>query len=263
MNRLPSLWNGRRCLVLGLLALASCQSSRTPIEGDDDAFFGGLRATIPFTRAEPTRGRGEAHGGENHDQDQAPQRDAYATRFGLRIEVEGAGGEFHQDLAVGESVQLEDMAFSGPGRVTLDFDHRFVGVGLNIVRPRPRGVNIDGAFGVAGSFLKARASDGFTSESADLDSVGPFLDGTLLVRLHPALALFLEGQLFWGVLDSTDTVQTTTLRGGIAWSPLPDFTLSAGFAQWNLEAERESGSPDPSDLDLELEGPFVRVDFGL
>lgn len=244
-----------------LVALASCQSSSTPIEGDDDAFFGSVRATIPFNRAQPAAVEVDELAAKEEGASQ--QRDAYRTRFGLRIEVEGAGGEFNQDLGVGETVQLDDLAFSGPGRVTLDFDHRFVGVGLNIVRPRPRGMNIDGAFGLAGSFLNARASDGSTSESADLDSFGPFVDGTLLVRLHPAWAFFFEAQLFWGLLDSTDRVQTTNLRAGVAWSPLTDFTLSAGFAQWNLEAERESGSPDPSDLDLDLEGPFVRIDFGL
>lgn len=244
-QRVPSPERGFVAAGVLALILASSQScSTTPrsdIEGEDNTFFGALRVSAPF--------------------DERDERNPEVIRFGVRVDVEVSGGDFDQTLSAGEVVQLDDVAFTGPGEVSVDFDHTFAGLGVYVGKDATK-LDFEGMVGLGGSFLDAEASMGGLSESTHIDSIGAYLGGSVSYRVVDSVAFFYEMRLFFG--GGTDDVEIFEVQLGATWTLTDHLALSAGWKDWDYGAERDDsfGFPDPSDLDLGLDGPFVRLELG-
>ncbi|MEM7308222.1 MAG: hypothetical protein AAF682_16195 [Planctomycetota bacterium] len=224
-------------LLLAALAFG-CSSSRTDIEGDDNTLFGAARATFPTDEAAP---------GD--------------SRAGFRLDADFGRGEFGQDLSPGEVVQLDDIAFSGGDPVEVEFEHTFLGLGGYIARESSTGVRLEGSFGLGASLLDIQAAQAGVSESTDVRGFGPYVGGSLSYAPVERLSLFVEARVLLGFISTLDSLDIATVAAGAAWSVGDHLLLSAGVQDWDYDAEREDGSPDPSDLDLGLAGPFVRLEY--
>ncbi|HIG85709.1 MAG TPA: hypothetical protein EYQ25_01565 [Planctomycetes bacterium] len=224
--------------LLALLALAACTPlppTSTQISGEDNSFQGAIQISHPLT-----------------------ETDQQALHYGLRIEVDGSGGEVVETLAGGQTVLLGEVALLGPGDVDLKFDYNFVAIGFYVVKPFNR-FNLEGELGFGHSSLDARASLGALSESAEFQEFGLYVGGNASYQLNWPLLLFYRLRGFQGSGDDETSTWETQL--GTSWTVNETMTISAGLQAWNYLREPRSMPITPSDLDLTLNGPFLRLEF--
>lgn len=225
------------CSVLASL-LVACTAPPTPstaITGEDDSFRGSIRIS-------------HALGGEGEG----------ATRYGLRAEIDGGTGELVETLAGGQIARLKEVDLAGPGDLDLKFDHNFVGFGFYGVKPLNR-FELEGEIGFGRSTLDARASLGALSESAELQGSGLYLGGRAAYQLDWPVLLFYSLRGFRG--NAAGDVRTWEAQLGGSWTVNQAIAISAGLQGWNYLREPSGGTPAPSDLDLTLSGPFLRLEF--
>jgi hypothetical protein len=223
---------------LALLALAGCTPlppASTTISGEDSSFQGAIQISHPLT-----------------------DTDQQGWHYGLRIEVDGSGGEVIETLAGGQTVRLGEVALSGPGDVKLEFDYNFVAIGFYVVKPFDR-FNLEGELGFGHSSLDARASLGASSELAEFQESGLYVGGNASYQLNWPLLLFYRLRGFQGSGDDDTSTWETQL--GTSWTVNETMTISAGVQAWNYLREPRDVPITPSDLDLTLNGPFLRLEF--
>lgn len=228
------------CTILCLVAIlfAACAApptSSTGISGEDDSLGGSIRIS-------------HALGGSEEE----------ATSYGLRIEIDGGDGEVVETLVGGQVVRLNDVDLAGPGDVRLDFDHQFVGISFYGSRPL-KGFELEGEIGFGRSTLDARASLGALSESAEFQGSGFYAGGSAAYPLDWPMLLFYRLRGFRG--SAGGDVSTWEAQLGARWKVHQTMALSAGVQGWNYMREPTAGTPTPSDLDLTLNGPFLRLEF--
>ena len=218
--------------------LAACTApptSSTAISGEDDSFSGSIRISHVF-------------GGSDEE----------ATHYGLRVEIDGGDGEVVDALLGGQTVRLKEVALTGPGDVNIEFDHNFVGFSLYGVRPLG-GFKLEGEIGFGRSTLDARASLRALSESAEFQGSGFYAGGSAAYQLDWPMLLSYRLRGFRG--NAGGDVSTWEAQLGASWTVNQTMTISAGLQHWNYMREPSGGTPTPSDLDLTLNGPFLRLEF--
>lgn len=235
-----------RLLAMALVLLSACQgvtpTPRSDINGSGDTFFGDVRISIPFEEKDPD-----------------------ALRVGLRVEMEKAGGDFDQSVGAGHVVELDNVPFTGPGVLSVDFEHTFVGAGLYVSKDRGR-VHLEGVVGLGKSILEADALFGGMPDATQVDSFGPFLGGSISYPVFESLALY--GELFFfGGISSNHNISLRSFEVGTAWRVTQNLKLSLGWKDWGFSAARDQdhlfGSAEPSDLELGIDGPLLRLEFTL
>jgi len=224
------------CLVVILFtACAAPPPSSTGIRGEDDSPGGSIRIS-------------HALGGSKEE----------ATSYGLRVEIAGGDGEAVETLAGGQVVRLNDVDFAGPGDVRLGFDHQFIGISFYGSRPL-NGFELEGELGFGRSTLDARASLGALSESAEFQGSGFYAGGSVSYQMDWPALLFYRLRGFQG--SAGGNVSTWEAQLGASLSINQTMAVSAGMQGWNYMLEPSGGPPAPSDLDLTLNGPFLRLEF--
>lgn len=228
------------CTISCLIAIlfAACAAPPTPstgISGEDDSPSGSIRIS-------------HALGGSEEE----------ATSYGLRVEIDGGDGEVVETLVGGQVVRLDDVDLVGPGDVRLDFDHQFIGISFYGSRPL-KGFEIEGEIGFGRSTFDARASLGALSETAELQGSGLYAGGSVAYPLDWPMLLFYRLRGFRG--SAGGDVSTWEAQLGASWSVNQTMAVSAGMQGWNYMLEPSGGPPAPSDLDLTLKGPFLRLEF--
>ncbi len=116
----------------------------------------------------------------------------------------------------------------------------------------------EGSVGVGGSFLNSRISRLGLTDSKSVDNLGFLLTGAFSFELAPRLRGLYELRLFQGV-SGTDDVEIFASELGAQWMLSEALSLSGGYQGWQYRADREEGFPEPSNLVLDLEGPFLRL----
>jgi hypothetical protein len=223
-------------LIVSLFAAcAAPRTSSTAISGEDDSPGGSVQIS-------------HALGGSEEA----------ATSYGLRVEIDGGGGDIVEALVGGQFVRLKDVDLAGPGDVRLDFDHQFVGISFYGSRPL-NGFELEGELGFGRSTLDARASLGALSESAEFQGSGFYVGGSVAYPMDWPALLFYRVRGFQFSAGGDASIWEAQL--GASWSVNQTMAVSAGMRGWNYVLEPSGGTPPSSDLDLTLNGPFLRFEF--
>ena len=225
MTRLAS------CLpAAALLALASCSSQSTSIEGDDSSFFTSARLAIPASNEE--------------------------TAF--EIDVSTASGGFEQELGPAEDVQLDKVTFSGPGTVDVDFDLTRVTLVARRTFTEENGLGLAVFLGLGVTRLDAQASLLGAKDDVRDTGFGFQFGVEPFYRVTNDLKLYGEIALTNGLATEYNKFDLTSIDLGLAYALGDSFEIAAGWRHWGYETE---GVGNDSDLDLTLHGPHVSLRF--
>lgn len=228
--------NANTLIALTMLFLVACRSNyRTDIRGEDSSTIAAFRVSSPVHTAEDT-----------------------GVSFGLRLEFDHAGGAFTDTLSLGQTVRLDTVDLSGPGTLLMDFSHTFAGMGAYVSKPFKH-FDLEGQAGIALSSLAATASLGGLEESTRFDLPGLYWGGEITYRVSDHIGLFYGLRTFLRL--SGEDLSTHQQDLGLRWIWNSAWVFSGGYRYWNYLSNSPGESPSSSDLDLTLEGPFVRLEF--
>lgn len=175
---------------------------------------------------------------------------------GVRLEVNKLDGKFDQTLSSGQSIRLDSVLMTGPGTVAIDFEHTFVGIGFYGGKSKGK-FGFDGEVGLGSSLLGAGAVMGGLSDTLHLDSLGLYFGGAVSLQVLEPLSVFYELKVFAGSND----VEIFTAQLGAKCTPSDVLSISAGLQSWEYIVERDGIFAIPSDLRLNSEGLFFRLEF--
>jgi hypothetical protein len=236
-------------VLLACALVAGCSGTPEKIEIDEGGNpFVGARLLVPFAQAERLRA---LHAGDREK--------ARGWHHALALQLDWTGDEAEQDIALGETVRLEDVELLGPG--TVEFEYELASLNLSAVNGMvlDGGVMWDVALGLNATRLELEAELGSSHESIGADSLGPML-ALQLGWLSP-WRLSLRGRLGYSAElpldDHTDQVETRLLELGLFLPLGPWAGLDGGWRWKDYDAE----SAD-SDVEIDLDGPYVSLAFG-
>lgn len=227
-----------KTLLCGLLSLAACAPiprSPSTIRGDDSGFLGALSFSHQLSK---------------------PTEDG--STYGIRLELEGMGGNITQNIPMGRTVQLDDVVLAGPGELDLDFNYQAAALGFYMSKTMGQW-KLEGLAGLGHSNLHARGRLGGLTDAADLESTGLYLNGEASYPFGSSIELYYRLGGIPLVRRGESTTFQTQLGG--RWKINQTLTISAGMQSWNYLRKRRGGSSGPSGMDLTLTGPFLRLGF--
>lgn len=236
-------------VLLACALVAGCGSTPEKIEIDESGnpFFGG-RVLVPLGHAERLRA---VNAGEREE--------AVGWHHALALELGWTGDEAEQDIALGETVRLEDVELLGPG--TVEFEYELETLNFSAVNGMvlEDGVMWDVALGLNLTRLELEAELGGMHESVGADSLGPMF-AFQFGWLSP-WRLALRGRLGYSAElpldDHTDQVETRLFELGL-FLPLGPWAGLDGGWRWK---DYDADSAD-SDVEIDLDGPFVSLALG-
>lgn len=228
---------------------ASCAGSPEKIEIDEGGTpFVGARVLVPFAQSDRLHA---LHAGDREK--------AVGWHHALALELDWTGGDAEQDIGPGETVLLDEVSL-GPGLVR--YDYELASLNLSAVNGMvfDNGVMLDVALGLNVTRLDLDAAlVGGPRAVLRAESLGPKL-GLQLGWLSPWR---LSGRARFGYsaelpLDEhNDQVETRTFELGLFVPLGPWAGLDAGWRWTDYDAESSD-----SDIELDLDGPFVSLAFG-
>lgn len=185
-------------------------------------------------------------------------REQQGSLTALEVEVSLLDDDADQTLAAGETIQLDDRPFTGPGEV--DYDVRVLGAAV-VTRGGfvfPNGLTVEGLFGLGFHQVEIDGAFGALSDEVEVFSAGPRFG--LELGYHPPrpagrLRFFARGWAGFEYPDERDYVDVSEVTVGGGWRVGEHVFLALGWRWWRYEAEESSG-PE-SDLQLELSGPLI------
>jgi hypothetical protein len=227
-----------KTLLCGLLSLAACAPiprSHSTITGDDSGFLGALSFSHQLSKSTIEE-----------------------STYGIRLDLEGMGGNITQNIPNDQTVRLDDVVLTGPGELDLEFKYRSAILGF--YKGKTMGPwEFEGLVGLAHSNLHARGRLGGLTDSADLESTSLYLSGDASYRFGSTTKLYYRLGGMPLVERGEPTIFQTQLGG--RWKINQSLTISAGMQGWNYLRKRREGSSGHSGLDLTLSGPFLRLGF--
>lgn len=207
-----------------------------------------VRATLPF--GDQTARHALAEG--------RPE-DAVGTLAGLGFEYTFVQDDGAQSLGSGKSVLLDRQAFTGPGEVDYDYTINRFALAVDAAQVFEGGLAVGAVFGLMSHTADLRGRFQGTRDSVDVFSAGPVAGVELAWYAPSPFHVFARYLGSFELSDERDTVTTSALELGGAWSFGPHFSLGAGWRWWSYDAE-DTGAPT-SDLRLDLNGPLVTLGF--
>ena len=223
------------CVLLSLAACTPIPRPHSTIRGDDSGFLGALS----FSH-------------------QLSESTVEESTYGIRLELEGMGGNITQNIPSDRTVQLDDVVLTGPGELDLDFNYRSATLGFYMGKTMGPW-KLEGLVGLAHSNLHARGRLGGLTDSADLESTALHLSGDASYRFGSSTEVYYRLGGMPLVERGEATIFQTQLGG--RWKINQTLTISAGMQSWNYLRKRRGGSSGPSGMDLTLSGPFLRLGF--
>lgn len=235
----------RPWMTVGVALLGACASTSDPIEGDDrGVLLPAVRGTWTLRSFDAARAA-ESAGGD------APAE--------LRLDVELAfgSGSFDQRLRPGEQVQLDEVTFSGPATVAVEFDLHRALVDVRYATAERSGLRAEAFAGLGVSYLEVEARSGGVRDGDQQFALGPLVGAGASYRPAERWRLFLEASLGVAVAEGWEEVRLRTLELGALFAATPSLEVGAGWR--DLRYRQERGSFGDSDLDLGLSGPLVSL----
>ena len=235
--------------VVILLLATGCVDFGEPVEGEDDnVFFPSFRATWQIAPEKARAKKGNTEG-------ERTASEPIAGSFALDFDFSYGGGSSSQNLPSGEVLRFGGTRFTGPARVSHDYD-------LYVFTVAPRGglliydtLAIEGMIGGGFNYFDLELESAGTSESGDRIAGGPLFGTQITWRLPDPLrwaSLYGRASVLVGFGDA-DT-QLNNLEAGIIFNPTSTIGIMAGWRRWEY-FEEFNGSD--ADVDLVLSGPMA------
>ena len=254
----PSGRRWRAGLLLGALLvvgsgchhLETTNSGSKLIDGQSDGIvLPTFRAVFPSVNKQPPPPPSDptARGG--------PQPQPQRVSHGLGFEISGtyATDDFDQDVAAGEVVRFDGIAFPGPTTVPFHYDMVEVSAairgGLEFSRAQ-----LDFLGGVGFNYFEAEVRDASPRIRDREGRFGPLIGANLRIELLDWLALYGRATYLWSV-----TAASGQAEGGVDLEPIEGIGLLAGYRYWRYRNTEFGGDTD-SDINVVATGLVLGVE---
>lgn len=241
----------RSSWLAGALAAGSCACAtpRDPVRIDTGGVLAfDVRATLPF-----------GDQSARHALAEGSPEDAVGRLTGLEFEYTFVQDDGAQSLGSGDSLLLDRQSFAGPGDVDYDYTINTFALAADAAQVFEGGFAVGAIFGVASHTADLRGRFQGARDSVNVFSAGPVAGVELAWYAPSPFHVFGRYLASYELADERDTVSTSSIELGGAWSFGTYFSLGAGWRWWSYDAE-EIGAPT-SDLRLDLNGPLVTLGF--
>ena len=229
----------KSCLAFLLLVLCmsstTCQSPMTRLEGEDSEV---LSPRLRFRFDRTPEGADKARS--------------------IDVEVMHLSGGFDQELAGLDEVRIEDLSFFGPQVVTADFGLTTASVAWNRELLSVDRFRLDGNIGLGFMNLDMTLIGNEGQDSTNLSSIGPVAGLQVSATLLSDWELYTGMNLLGGI--GSDAGGLTTWEVGFHWQFAGAVAIDAGW--YSNRIEQGQDDYELSDIEVMLEGPFLRLSFG-
>lgn len=222
-------------LLLLCTSSTTCVRPASAIDGKDSSVFSSrLRARFDRTPAETSEARS------------------------IDIEVTHQSGGFNQELTTGENIRLDGVTFDGPQIVAAEYELITAYAAWNQEFVSSGRYNIEGFLGLGLTHLDMTLTGTEGRDSKSELSFGPVAGAQAAAMLVDDLELYARLSLLAGLIGG-DFIGTSTWEFGMHWQFARSVAIDAGWYATNLEQPEDNVTL--SEIDLELNGPFVRLTF--
>lgn len=237
----------RALVALAACTAVACTTTTKNIEGDDGSVLAlGARVRLPVRVA------------ESSDPQHTPPN-VREPSGEIWIDVLHSSGDDAQDLAFDEQISFKDALFVGPERVSSTLTASALRASCAFSGELTESLRLAALIGL--SFVRRELELRSLSASVDdtTNFVGPAYGLELEVGDRDAHGFFHAG--FHGTIafGSGGGLDTRTLEVGVGWRFDEHFAARAGlrYTKW-----LESPSGGASDVDYELSGPMISLEYG-
>lgn len=181
---------------------------------------------------------------------------ASGARITLDVDASFAEAEFTQDVATGESIQLDQVIFAGPTELDVDVNVARLSFAARIEARSQSGLGIGGFAGVGVDDLHLEIEDRTNAVDDDdsLLAIGPLVGATFYYEPVLALRLYLEASAHPSFGSSIESADVNSLEAGARVRFDEHWALLVAWRKLAIDVERDDLH---SDLELELSGPVA------
>lgn len=222
--------------VAAAVAASGCAVQNVPIRDTSSPNFA-VRATFRGSSGEPAQRRGP----------------------GVEIGIEGFRAKGTQQLAAGESVVLEGVAFVGPQALQHKAKLQQVYVAYNHLIPLGRHLEIEPYVGLTEAQAKVTTTtaSGASVTSVDLHRVGVTGGVTPRWRFNDQLAL----ELRVNFINASPRISGHNFEGALVLRPAQNMALRVGWSDRKHTLAEAWGPLDLSDVEVRSRGPLATLQF--
>ena len=229
---------GASIFLAGLAACVNPLPNADPLQIiDERAFSPRLRVAYPLEECEKENSR---------------------TWLGAELAVHS--GDFEDAIPNGQEIRIGETALNGPGLLHGDYDLRRASFYLQGRAKSSKRFRYSGFLGLSFTDLDLDVRLNGVSDTDRRLVVGPMVGGEVETSLATDLNGFLRLLWHFGVSHS-DPVTQVMLETGMTWKLNETLGLTLGYHLTDFQLESKSNQF--SDLDLEIEGAFLSLDWSL